>query len=187
MANKASVAWVGTDYEGCGIVVFHHHGLAARRLAAEAKGEDFDSIELRRAPEFDQYANQGYVPQMDLIRAGWWFECAHCAARIDEEHTPLHQIVQEEEALFCSKACKAARDQGIQDVNDRFEAFKEKVQALRPDLTFTSFRGGWPMTNMSAAFSFPGMQHNASVHEDKGQLTWWISGEDQDAWDQYEA
>ncbi|MBO2700820.1 hypothetical protein [Shewanella algae] len=72
--SKKNVAWqVLEDYEEHGCIVFHHHGLAARREGACELGLDFEYVECARAPQFDQYAELGKVPPMALLEAGWRF------------------------------------------------------------------------------------------------------------------
>ena len=71
MADKKQRAWVASeDGEGHSVVIFHHHGLAARREGANALGMEFDEVECKRAPHFDSFADQGHVPPLDLLKAG---------------------------------------------------------------------------------------------------------------------
>ncbi len=37
-----------------------------------------------RFEEFDKFAEQGWVPVLELLSAGWWFECEHCYRRVSE-------------------------------------------------------------------------------------------------------
>ncbi|HDL9484107.1 TPA: hypothetical protein PX784_003768, partial [Vibrio cholerae] len=68
--DKKKVAWTVTDeYAGKACVVFHHHGLAARRLGGGELGEDFDCLVCNRSPEFDEYAESGKVPTKALVDA----------------------------------------------------------------------------------------------------------------------
>jgi len=61
-------------------VVFAKNGAEARRFGASELDTDFESIEsCFRSKQFDDYAEQGYVPLDVLIDWGWWFECGHCS------------------------------------------------------------------------------------------------------------
>ncbi len=79
MTDKKPVAWMVSNYndEGQAVIVFHHHGLAARRIGAPEVGCDDDSdATIERKKEYDTYADKGCVPIRVLINDGWWFECS---------------------------------------------------------------------------------------------------------------
>lgn len=71
--------------EGAGGIVFARFNAEARRNGACEHGDgDFDSVECRRAPEFDQYA-PGPVPDYALSDHGWflWCKCG-CGRKIED-------------------------------------------------------------------------------------------------------
>ena len=89
----------------------------ARKIAAGEFSTDPDdpSIELRRAPEFDQYA-PGPVPPQALLDAGWWITCAECQHHVSEEGCddcadergdgePMPPPVTWGDMVFCSQEC----------------------------------------------------------------------------------
>lgn len=196
MAKKI-VAWqVNEPSEGHSCVVFHHHGLAARREGAGQLGEDFEYVECYRAPHFDQFSEQGHVPVIDLLKAGWWFECVQCGNRIidgnergADEITPLDKVVTEKSHAYCNQACKDGYDQRIEQHNLKFEEFKASVIQARPDLDFYKFSGEWPQLTFIASFKFPGAQYGGSARDQRatGELEWYITNADKEAWDKYEA
>ncbi|GIC29818.1 hypothetical protein VCSRO147_0623 [Vibrio cholerae] len=189
--NKKKVAWTVTDEstpKAC--VVFHHHGLAARRLGSEVFGEEFEYLECRRSPEFDEYAESGKVPTKALLDAGWWFECHHCGKRIpDEDFRPIEDLVIKGDAVYCDENCKRGHDKEISDRDQAFNLFKDKVKALRPDLEFTEFQGGYPWITNVAKFTFPGAKYGGSARDQNGDgnIEFFISNGDLEAWKQYEA
>lgn len=196
MAKKI-VAWqVNEPSEGHSCIVFHHHGLAAKREGSEVLGEDFEYVDCFRAPHFDQFAEQGFVPVIEMLKAGWWFECVHCGnhiteddSRDEDEVTPLDKVVTTKRHAYCNQTCKDAYDDQVQQHNLKFEAFKANVLKARPDLDFYKFSGEWPQLTLVASFKFPGAQYGGSVRDQRaeGVLEWYITNADQKAWDQYEA
>lgn len=185
--EKKQVAWTVTDEstpKAC--VVFHHHGLAARRLGAGELGEEFEYLECRRSPEFDHFAESGKVPTQALLDASWWFECNHCGKKvIDEEHD---DYVVDGEVVFCNASCKSSHEKDIDDRNHKFELFKDKVKSMRPDLEFTEFQGGYPWITNVAKFTFPGAKYGGSARDQEGDenITWHIANGDLEIWKEYE-
>ncbi len=45
---------------------------------------DIHGEKAYRLEEFDKYADRGVVPVLELLSAGWWFECEHCYRRVSE-------------------------------------------------------------------------------------------------------
>ena len=98
MAKK--VAWqINDTFEGSSTIIFHHHGLAARREGANELDLDFEDVECSRQAYFDEYAEQGFVPREILIGAGWWFECNYCPHHITEYNVYKYNI------YYCSFKC----------------------------------------------------------------------------------
>ena len=177
--------------EGHSCVVFHHHGLAARREGAGELGEDFESVECIRAPHFDKFSELGYVPVIEMLKDGWWFECVHCGRRITDEddEVPLDSVVTTKNSAFCNQSCVDGHHKEIADHNVNFESLKTKVQQLRPDLQFTKFIGEWPQLTFVASFSFEGCQYGGSVRKDhnKDDIEWYVANGDKEAWSAYNA
>lgn len=194
--TKKTLAWqVNEPSEGHSCIVFHHHGLAARREGAGELGEDFEYVECFRAPHFDRFAEQGYVPVIELLKAGWWFECVNCGNRInddddrdEDEVTPLDKVVTTKEHAYCNQGCKDAYDNKIKQHNIKFEQFKVDVANARPDLDFYSFTGEWPQLTLIAKFKFAGAQYGGSVRDFRcsGDLEWFVANGDKEAWEKYE-
>lgn len=188
--TKKQVAWTVTDdFTPKACVVFHHHGLAARRIGAGYLGEDFESLECGRSPEFDEFAEAGKVPTQALLDAGWWFECDHCGERVpDEDYRPMENLVIDGDRVYCNEKCKCGHDKEVSDRNHKFEQFKNKVKSLRPDLEFTEFQGGYPWITNVAKFTFPEAKYGGSARDEKGDgnIAFFVAGGDMDAWEQYE-
>ena len=75
-----AVAWEVVELnEGYGVIVFHSHGLAARRLGAEKLDVEFEDTESWRAKDYDKYAKAGYAdPRRLVIDHAWYYECDKC-------------------------------------------------------------------------------------------------------------
>lgn len=190
-AIKPAVAWKVDGGEHSKIV-FHHHGLAARREGANELDVEFELAICTRAREFDQYASLGEVPTQVLLDAGWFFYCHYCDATVrqnddsDEERGPL---VVDGDSVYCSQACQDNLAAERARLDSNFARFKESVIALRPDLTFTSWHGGYPMTTCRAHFRFPGSDYTGTILDfaDGRGLLWSIPKADMAAWEAYEA
>lgn len=189
-AIRPVVAWKVDGGEHSKIV-FHHHGLAARREGANALDLEFGLAICTRAPEFDQYASLGEVPIQVLLDAGWHFYCQHCDMLVrqndnDEERGPL---VVDGDTVYCSKSCQESLAVERTRRDSTFARFQQFVMAHRPDLTFTSWHGGYPMTACRAHFHFPGCTYPGTVLDlgDGAGLRWSVAHADTATWAAYEA
>lgn len=175
-------------------IQFATSNAAARRQGADEIGTDFSAVSCRRAQWADQYANQRFIPAKAYIDAGWWFDCNHCGIRCDSDAThwdeerdtdiPL-ELVFDGRVVYCSADCKVGHEGEVAARNAKFEAFKERVVAARPGVTFTEFTGGYPWCGNKAIFTFPGAQYGGSVSdtEDGLELKWYVAQGDKAAWD----
>lgn len=184
---------VGEGSEGEHVIVFATSSAAGRRKGGNELDLMFEEVEFcRRAPWADQYAGQQFIPAKAYHDAGWWLYCNNCEAQLyddaeDEDGNPL-QIVYDGRHAYCDSNCKVFREQEIARYNAAGQAFKEKVLAARPDLTFTDWQIGWPRITQMVKFTFPGGQYSGSVRDQKatGELELWIAQGDRAAWDFYE-
>lgn len=188
--SKIKVAYqVNEDCEGCSVIVFHNHALAARRLGAEHLGEDFESVTCFRAPHFDSFANQGFVPVIARLEVGWWFECPNCRKRVSEDDCELQLVVTEKDNAFCNQQCFDNYKNQITNHNKDFEQTCLHVQKLRPDLQFIKFTGLWPQLTFIAEFKFDGCQYGGSARKDRSEdgFQWYVANGDKEAWEIYDA
>lgn len=63
---------------------------------------DWIDISVRRAPEFDSFAEQGYVPKEVLIKHGWWWECKCGTPQYEETAIVIN------DSVFCEKCVDKA-------------------------------------------------------------------------------
>ncbi|WP_256344842.1 hypothetical protein [Pseudomonas gingeri] len=89
--------------------------------------------------------------------------------------------------VYCSADRKTGYEAEATARNAKFEAFKEKVVAARPGVTFTEFTGGYPWCANSRKFTFPGTQFGRSVRdtEDSLELSWYVAQGDKATWDYF--
>ena len=193
--NKPLLAYhVGEGSEGEQVIVFATSSAAGRRKGGNELDLMFEEVEFcRRAPWADQYAGQPFIPAKAYHDAGWWLHCDHCGTQLyddaeDDDGNPL-QIVYDGRHAYCDSGCKAMREQEVARYNAAGQAFKERVMAARPDLTFTDWIIGWPHITQFAKFTFPGGKYGGSVRDQEGDgnLSWYIAQGDQAAWDSYES
>lgn len=175
-AARPIVAFYVTDHESAEIV-FHRHGLAARRIGANELGGDFDSVECRRLSWADEFAAQGWVPARECVARGWYFEeCCGCGARIDEDTQEERGLTAERVhgwhggLVYCCAEC-AADDQRQREDREEFGAaviqrLREKVRQRFGDVEFVT--GSWRehvyvtddfiVKEAVVSFNFPGQQ-----------------------------
>ena len=173
---------VGEGSEGEQVVTFATSSAQARREGGNELDLTFEEVSFcRRAPWADEFAGQPFIPAKAYHDQGWWLYCNNCETQLyedaeDDDRNPL-QIVYAGRHAYCDQDCKDSRDKLIADANAKGDAFKAKVLAERPDLTFGEFSIGYPHITMSATFKFPGCQYGGSVRdqEDSGELHWYIA------------
>ncbi|PWK05324.1 hypothetical protein [Tumebacillus permanentifrigoris] len=86
------------DGDNSEIVFAHTNGQAKLiGLGRDWSYGEFTEMRALRRPEYDRYAEQGWVPKEELLKDGWWFDC-HCGyARRD-----FNAIVIRED-VYCEK------------------------------------------------------------------------------------
>ncbi|QYJ79401.1 hypothetical protein [Shewanella acanthi] len=187
----------GDEY-GC--IVFATNSATARRIGGRELDLEFNEVEsCRRAQWADQYAGvKGGVPPLVMVENGWWMECNHCGHKItiDEvedgfegsDGTIIKLVPVEKSGLiYCNQHCLETRLHEIAQHNEKADFFKQLVISMRPDLTFTEFRGNYPQCYCSATFTFEGAQYGGSVgYNQSGSIEWRINSNDSQAWKEYE-
>lgn len=79
-------AWKVTEpNEGYAEIVFATSRGRAKLVSRYYDG-DFLALDVRRAPDFDEFAPQGRVPKEALLAKGWWWTCYKCNERVTEEN-----------------------------------------------------------------------------------------------------
>jgi hypothetical protein len=182
---------VTDDYgEGHACVQFAEHSVVARREGANELNTDFESVNCRRAPEFDTYAEAGKVPDRVLVEHGWWFECMQCSKRIcdepyddDGEPIELQPIYEERGWIFCSPKCRDSLYAEKAEQKARAEAAATAALAKWPGIEICHKNG---YENPGRVwFKFPGGAGQADWTQ--GASTILIQLRDQDAWAAFEA
>lgn len=184
-AGRPIVAWYVSDDESAEII-FHSHGLAARREGANELSADFESVECRRLSWADKFASQGWVPARECVAHGWHFdECCGCGARIDEDTQEERGLTAERVhgwsggLVYCCAEC-AADDQRQREDREEFGAvviqrLREKVRQRFGEVEFVT--GPWrnsayvtsdfTVEDVAVSFNFPGQKLGPAT------LRWW--------------
>jgi len=164
-------AWVVTEEcEGKAQVIFHTHGMAAKRLGAQELNTDFDGVTLKRAKEFDDYAEKGYVPVAVLIENGWWVECWGCNREMREEMIgedgndfalDLDGIIElGPMKAFHSKECKEAYQAMVIDIDLRHCKYEREIRKRFPTVSFIEgTHNKYPSYTCTLKAEFPGQKH----------------------------
>lgn len=195
---KKKLAWKVTDEDGQGCIVFHSHGLAARRLGAGELGSEYEYVECCREKQYDEYSELGKVPTKVLLENGWWFECHYCGMKVyddreneDGTEFSLDDVVIDEgscdDNVYCNQSCKDNHDKEIEDKNTAFEGFKKTLLEKHSDLEWVEFKGGYPYLGNSATFKFEGSMYTGQVQQRRygEDLEWFVNREDLQAWNDY--
>lgn len=175
---QRAYAVLETD-ENTGSIYFAASARTARRYGANeyADGE-IRYVECYRTPWADAYAETQKVPASIAIRHGWHFECAGCAARIDEDFICDHPSRAFDKiigfvgtAVWCSPRCKS-REESRQRA--RKKAQNAAIKMLRtlirnrfpdakiidPGYAYAGYKAGRThiIEDACVDFSFPGMK-----------------------------
>lgn len=198
MSNDLKAYVVTEIAEDHGGVVFARFHAEARRKGANEFGDgDWDSVECRRAPEFDQYA-PGPISPLVLIEKGWWFECTDCSRTVNMDSIfdlKLRPVVTQNH-IYCSPWCRL-------DFVERKgrRVAKEKLGATMAALVLPSFcsvtrgyvnhvhdpRTGRINEVLGAFFTFTGSKHGNGVWRSDSADLVSISKGDREAFQQLKA
>lgn len=103
MSEMILKAWAvrSEDYE-TGCVVFAETRGKAHRLGVSELDEEWTSIRVKRAPEFDDLA-PGPLTDLQYFQRGWWLHCA-CGSQC---HPDIEGTVIDGGEVYCSGRCPA--------------------------------------------------------------------------------
>lgn len=201
----------GNGGDGAACVVFARHSVTARREGANQIDSEFEAVECRRAPTFDDFA-PGPVPPLALVAAGWWFECVGCGQRVtddsyhdDDECQPHEPVECGNWGVYCSADC---RDD---TVVEKAETKRRQIAAIA-DLTEFACRkwrgiliegaphayvtrdsdknySWWSYPEVDVYFSFPGSRHGrVRLRQDRtGYIELLVPSGDCAAWNDWVA
>lgn len=158
--------------EGNSVVVFATNGAEARRRGAVELEVDFADVEsCKRLPWADHHAAAGFVTPLELIAAGWWFQCSHCERRIaayverddsDDDGHPLEPVADGRRRVFCNvahrQAAWAEQRQRDRDAVAVIEAALTQFHGLPISNVHARWfcTAGGRDTEATAVFDFPG-------------------------------
>lgn len=140
-------------------------------IIGHTKGYYVDSEDLvpRRTPEYDQYAELGYVPPQVLLQNGWFFYCTECGSKVDEENEQeLPDYIETEENYFypdpvfeksevyCSTDCYLAHLNRWRTIRKHRKTARDYVLLHYPLLTDLHVYGGGKGYKTYVDFDFGG-------------------------------
>jgi hypothetical protein len=186
------LAWEVTDEENGSTVVFASTEYEAANIGASELLSDTESVIAERSPDYDQYAEQGYVPIKVLYDNYWWFGCWQCDRKVsvsdedeDDESNPLDPVF-EERRLFCCGKCQERYYQEMKQRECDRAAAKEYLLQKLPGIEIGSVWGGSPGYPVSVEFKFPGGKHTVQwSNNEKGIFL--VTKVDLEAWDKYQS
>lgn len=159
-----------------------------------------DDLVPRRTPEYDQYADLGYVPPMVLLEKGWVFSCNQCGTRVDEENEqemPLDieseedyyypDPISEGSEVYCSTDCYINYLESWRTIRKHRKAAREYVLLHYPLLTDMHVYGGGRDYKVFVDFDFGGKHAmNVVFDAEAGKLEQFsVRIQDLEAWDMF--
>jgi hypothetical protein len=116
-----------------------------------------EAEDLPRLPEFDQYAQLGYVPAEAYFNAGWWHECHWCGATVQEDSEESEFPVFEKSRSYCCQWCfdEDAKDRKIYYI--RRAQLKAYLTSKFPNHRKLHIIGGSSSFRLSAMFYIEGV------------------------------
>jgi hypothetical protein len=171
MSKRAYI--IRDDYDHTAVVVFAE---SAKRAYEGNSGEllncsDEEDIEnCERAPDFDKYAELGYVPPHVLIEVGWWLECIECNTKVSDdfetdEGDALEPIYKGDN-VFCSAECHYSFYEARRMDKENKERVTQAALEKWPGITVVDANGYHK--DIMVEFSFPGSL---------GTATWRLNAE----------
>lgn len=170
-----------------GRIIFAKTNAEAKREGINELGDNSKDITCRRAKEFDQYAEQGAVPNKVLLEEhDWSFECSYCSHMV---YSDTEGRVWEGESVFCDEECHARRMNAEYD----HQAEIERDRVIRLDAESAASEKFEHATNVCAyldgankitvRFNFPGGTDFARWTPGEEQIS--IFKNDEAAWNAY--
>lgn len=152
---------------------------------SDDQGFGFDSVS--RAPQYDEHWPLGYVPPLQLLEEGWWWNCPECdyefsadEFRWDDERPEQPTPVSIKNWLYCSPDCAKEARKKAQLRRLQSAQVKAVLMSQLPNCTLTYVSPDF------ARFRFPGCRWAAtwrSAQPDRYE----INALDHDAWNRWQA
>lgn len=133
------------DDDGGSEIVFFANDQAA------CKFYDCDSVD--RAPEFDKWENEKFIPPLAYLEDGWFLYCTECERRSDDEEEfdsegePIEPVIDTFKGAFyfCCDNCLKTFERDRAKVKADQEDFKVELRSIFPETQFPGFEilGVW--------------------------------------------
>ena len=99
------------NHEGYGYIYFAETAGKAKAEVANEHDENFIDVSVVREKAFDKYAEQGFVPVIGMLEAGWWHTCygrTNCGAHIELEDLSNGARIVDNHA-YCAECAKTLK------------------------------------------------------------------------------
>ena len=166
MTTKPKAYIVHDDDENT-VVVFAISSVVARREGANEMDTSFEAVDsCRRAPQFDSFAEQGFVPAEELIAAGWWFGCQGCFRKVSTDEIAEDGLlpIYLDHGVWCSNECRDRTHERECKIREAevaaIEDFKLRILKRFPSVEIIT-------SNTGGAHTAP----YANAYEDRGLIT----------------
>lgn len=91
----------------CAEIIFSDKRSQAIQVSEARQWHDYIDVRASRKPQYDKFAEQGFVPKQTLLEDGWWFECCgykenprrRCCQHLTIEDNPV--VINEE--VYCQE------------------------------------------------------------------------------------
>jgi len=159
-------AWIITD--DYSTIIFHNHGVAARRIGADDLGTDFEGVSCKRCPQLDKYAKTVVPIEVLINDFGWWHECHNCYKIVNKDSTGA---IFRNDTVYCSAQCEKSLREKIDRINTEYKQFQIAILNLGFKEIIVGFDGGYPCLTPVAYWTFPGAEYLGTIRIDRKMKT----------------
>jgi len=196
--TKTAYLITSPDPEDGSVVVFASSEAEALEKGINILGEGYDEEEyyISPAPQFQEWEQLGYVPEIALLQNDWWIYSEHYGTPLREACTqeeyeaykkqaieedwninndgvyPVDSLIETQDRRGIYMHMLEVEDHAyfIKEFKDTFQQFKDYVTEKYPDFEIVKWSGDYPSYTKSAEFVFPSSKYVNEIrwqsHED---------------------
>lgn len=205
---KAYYIEVEDSWESEGEVVFAKSEKEARGKAGAIGMRGYDEVDsCKRMPEFDKFADLGYVPLKEKFEAGWWgIECDWCGREISDSAIdnyedeleeweiyheegesapePYNPQFEDRNMAFCCTTCQTKWHKRSDKLTQLKVETQANLETLYPECTVKYAGGNYRDGTVDFDLIVPGLKYKVTYESDYPD-TMLVSQCDIEAWKTY--
>ena len=205
---KAYYIEVEDGWESEGEVVFAKSEEEAKQRVGAIGMGGYDEVDsCTRRPEFDKFADLGYVPLKEKFEVGWWgIECDWCGREISDsaidnyedelleceaEHyegesppEPYNPQFEGKDLSFCCTTCQTKWHERIDKLTQLKVEIQANLETLYPECTVKYTGGNYGDGTVDFELTVPGLKYKIT-YESNHPDTMLVNDCDIEAWKTY--